>query len=467
MFRRRSGWSWPLSWLGAEGRLARLLPLVSLTCLMLFAAGRLACAADALTLPPYTLEDCVGVALAQQQEVLAAVQQVREAEGKVRQTRSLSGPHANLDTSWTQYDWLPPSKERILGGGTTDVYSEVVLRQILYSGGRIQGLLSQAELDLLSAHERLRRVRQTVAFGVSRAFYRLLEARALLQVQDEAVRQVQAQLEIARKRYEVGTARQLDVLKAEVQLANVQQAQVAAKNRVGLGRMSLNLAMGRAPETPLAVSAPETPASGAGTERPAAEVIPSHPEWVQSELGLRRAQAGLRVARALGLPQVDLRAAYNLEGGTFPPDIENWNVGVGVSLPLWDSGDRRGAIQQASARLEQSRVLQDALRQRLELDIKEAQVAIRDAQERMHVTALSVEQARQALVVEQERYRVGTGSSTEVIDAQVALAQAGANAVRAEYDLRVALAQLAHAQGHDPAVAGQTRGAGAISGGAQ
>jgi outer membrane protein len=302
---------------------------------------------------------------------------------------------------------------------------------------------------------------------VSRAFYRLLEARALLQVQDEAVRQVQAQLEIARKRYEVGTARQLDVLKAEVQLANVQQAQVAAKNRVGLGRMSLNLAMGRAPETPLAVAAPETPAPGAGTERPAAEVIPSHPEWVQSELGLRRAQAGLRVARALGLPQVDLRAAYNLEGGTFPPDIENWNVGVGVSLPLWDSGDRRGAIQQASARLEQSRVLQDALRQRLELDIKEAQVAIRDAQERMHVTALSVEQARQALVVEQERYRVGTGSSTEVIDAQVALAQAGANAVRAEYDLRVALAQLAHAQGHDPAVAEQTRGAGAISGGAQ
>jgi outer membrane protein len=94
-------------------------------------------------------------------------------------------------------------------------------------------------------------------------------------------------------------------------------------------------------------------------------------------------------------------------------------------------------------------------------------VAIRDAQERLHVTALSVEQARQALVVEQERYRVGTGSSTEVMDAQVALAQAGANAVRAEYDLRVALAQLAYAQGYDPAVAGQTRGAGAISGGAQ
>lgn len=442
--------------------LAFLLALLAIT-----GVGRLAAYAVEALPPPLTLDDCVGLALAQQQEVQAAIQQVREAEGRVRQTRSLSGPRAELDTSWTQYDWLPPSKERVLGGGTTDVYSEVALRQILYSGGRTQGLLNQAELDLLSAHERLRRVRQATVFKVAQDFYRLLEAEALLQVQEEAVQQVQAQLEIARKRYEVGTARQLDVLKAEVQLANVQQAQVAAKNRVDLARMSLNLAMGRDPQTPLAVAASEASAPEAVTEQPGPEVIPSHPEWIESELALRRAEAGLRVARSLGLPQVDLRAAYNLEGGTFPPDIENWNVGVGVSLPLWDSGDRKGALQQASARIEQSRVLQDALRQRIELDIEEAQVAIRDAQERMRVTALSVQQARQALAVEQERYRVGTGSSTEVIDAQVALTQAGANAVRATYDHRVALAQLSYAQGRDPAVAEQRLGTGVVSGGAQ
>jgi outer membrane protein TolC len=429
--------------------------------------GRLAAYAAEAPAAPLTLEDCVGLALAQQQEVQAALLQVRETEGRLRQTRSASGPRADLDTSWTQYDWLPPNKERILGGGTTDIYSEVVLRQLLYSGGRTQGLINQAELDLLGSHERLRRVRQAVAFKVAQAFYGLLEAQALLQVQDEAVRQVQAQLEIARKRYEVGTARQLDVLKAEVQLANVQQAQVAAKNRVDLARMSLNLAMGRDPETPLAVAPPNASAPEAGAGLPTAEVIPSHPEWIQSELARRRAQAGLRVARSLGLPEVDLRAAYNLEGGAFPPDIENWNVGVGVSLPLWDSGDRKGAMQQASARTEQSRVLQEALRQRIELDIKQAQVAIRDAQERMRVTALSVEQARQALAVEQERYRVGTGSSTEVIDAQVALTQAGANAVRAEYDHRVALAQLSYAQGRDPAAPERRLETGVVSGGAQ
>jgi outer membrane protein TolC len=124
-------------------------------------------------------------------------------------------------------------------------------------------------------------------------------------------------------------------------------------------------------------------------------------------------------------------------------------------------------VEQASARLEQSRVLQEALRQRLALDIREAQVAIRDAQERRRVTSLSVEQARQALAVEQERYRVGTGSSTEVIDAQVALTQAGANAVRAEYDHRVALAQLSYAQGRDPAVVEHRTETGVVAGGAQ
>ena len=401
-------------------------------------------------------EDCVKIALGVHPELQLAAQRVQEAQQKVRQARSLKGPEVDFDTSWTEYESLPPSKQKIIGAGATDIYSEVALRQLLYSGGRTQALLDQARLDLLAAHEELRRTRQSVAFQVTKAFFILRQAEELLRAQQEAVNQVEAHLEIARKRLTVGTAKEIDVMKAEVQLADVQQARIAAENRVAVARMTLNVAMGRPADTPLEIvhdsvitRSPETMLG------PFGEALPSHPEWIQSELSLRRAQAGLTVAKSLARPDLALQAAYNLEGGSFPPDVDNWNVGLRVSIPLWDSGNAAGAKGAARARIEQTKSAQELLRQRLELAVQEAQVAIRDAEERMRVTALSVDDAHRTLTVEQERYRVGAGSSIEVIDAQVALTRAEANAIRATYDYRIALAQLEYALGRDPALASE------------
>ena len=85
----------------------------------------------------------------------------------------------------------------------------------------------------------------------------------------------------------------------------------------------------------------------------------------------------------------------------------------------------------------------------------------------MRVTALSVDEARRTLTVEQELYRVGAGSSIEVIDAQVALTRAEANAIRATHDYRIALAQLEYALGRDPALAGEQKLPSKAAGGQQ
>jgi len=417
---------------------------------------------------PLSLQDCVKIALGVHPELQQAAQRVQEAQQTVSQARSLKGPQVDFDTSWTEYQWLPPNKQKIIGAGTTDVYSEVALRQLLYSGGRTQALLDQARLDLLAAHEELRRTRQSVVFQVNRRFFLLRQGEELLRSQQEAVNQVQAHLDIARKRLAVGTAREMDVLRAEVQLADVQQTRIAAENAVAVARMTLNTAMGRPAGTPLEVASdsPIAPSSRA-TEASPAEALPSHPEWIQSELAIRRADAGLTVARSLARPDLALQAAYNLEGGSLPPDVENWNIGLRVSVPLWDSGNAAGAKGAARARIDQTKSAQELLRQRLELDVREAQVAVRDAEERMGVTALSVDEARRTLTVEQERYRVGAGSSIEVIDAQVALTQAETNAIRATYDYRIALAQLEYALGRDPALIAEQGSPSGAAGGSQ
>jgi len=425
-------------------------PLIILGVLLFSFAWCLTCFAGEAT-GSYNLEDCIRISLAEHQSVRQAQSLVRQYEANVLQARSQQLPHVDFDTSWINYKWLPPNKQKIIGGGTTDVYLEIALRQILYSGGREHAQMDQAKMDLLTAQEGLRRTRQAVVFQVKRAFFLLRQAEELLKSKQEAVNQIRVHLDIARKRLAVGTAREVDVLRAEVQFADVEQAKIAAENSVAVARMRLNTAMGRAVDTPLEIAdSAHTPQAPEAPEVTLAEALQSHPEWIQSELALRRAEAGLTIAQSLAMPDLGFGAAYNLEGGSFPPDIDNWNIGLRLNIPLWDSGNAVGAKGAARERIEQAKAGQELLRQRLGLAVEEARVTMSDAKERMRVTALSADEARRTLRIEQERYRVGAGSSIEVIDAQVALTRAETNAIQATYDYRIALAQLEYALGRDP-----------------
>jgi outer membrane protein len=399
---------------------------------------------------PLTLEECVGAALEVHPELRLAAQHVSEMEQKLLQADSLGGPRLDIGASWTRYGWLPPNKARIIGGGKTDIYSELALRQSLYSGGRNRALSEQARLDLLEAYEELRRARQSVVLRVREAFFLLRRAQGFLLARREAVGQVEAWLEVARRREAIGTARKLDVMKAEVQLADVRQEAIAAENRVEVGRLALNLAMGRPSETPLQIAAVmgvDGPSEGAVES--SAEDLKSHPDWIRSELAIQRAEAGLTVARSLGSPELDIQAGYNLEGGAFPPETNNWNVGLLARIPIWDSGNAAGAAGAASARIAQARSAQERTGQRLDFSVREARLAVHDATERLQVLRFSVEEARRAMAVEQERYRVGVGSSLEVIDAQVALTRAETNVIGAICDQKIARARLDYALGRD------------------
>ena len=90
------------------------------------------------------------------------------------------------------------------------------------------------------------------------------------------------------------------------------------------------------------------------------------------------------------------------------------------------------------------------------LAVRSAVLSTQDAANRLAATRKSVEQAQEALNIAQQKYAVGLGSTTEVIDTQVALAQAQTNYAQALYDGKVAIAALNLAIGRDPVTAEKT-----------
>src|SRR5262249_29927414 len=104
-----------------------------------------------------------------------------------------------------------------LNGGVTNFsIAEAGVQWTLYDFGRTAGrygqAVSQTQIEQLNFH----RAKQTIAFEVARAYFRLLSARAVLRVREEALRQGESILKDTRVRRENGVADREAVLRAEV-----------------------------------------------------------------------------------------------------------------------------------------------------------------------------------------------------------------------------------------------------------
>ncbi|PIX38648.1 MAG: hypothetical protein COZ57_30135, partial [Armatimonadetes bacterium CG_4_8_14_3_um_filter_66_20] len=109
-------------------------------------------------------------------------------------------------------------------------------------------------------------------------------------------------------------------------------------------------------------------------------------------------------------------ASYNSEGSDVP-NLENWNVGFAVSLPVFDGGRIRAATREAEAELGARQAERELLRQQLELEVTGAVLRIQDALERVAATTKAVAEARETLNIQRRAYELGVGTALDVFDA--------------------------------------------------
>jgi len=116
-------------------------------------------------------------------------------------------------------------------------------------------------------------------------------------------------------------------------------------------------------------------------------------------------------------------------------------VGLGLKLPLFQGGGISARVRRAKA---EWLVLKQRLRQlklRVRVEVRSAAFSITAARERVQATQTAVDQAVESLRIEQNQYRAGRGSITNVLDAQAALLGVETHHIAALSDYSTAIAQ--------------------------
>ena len=327
---------------------------------------------------------------------------------------------------------------------------QAVARQPIYEGGALRAGAARAQADVEAASARYRIAEKDLDLEVRSRFAELAAARAEIRVRRESRERLDSYRTLLRGRQASGQGVAADVRKTEVRIALADAEIADSEQKADEARLELNGLLGREPAAPLEIetpAAPGAPSSEDGTAWLAA------PEVAAAEAGTRAAAADVEIARAERRPHVALSGDLGFwTSDTTHLNADFWDrlwrdrgysFGLVLSVPLWDTGAIRARVAQADFSLKQAQAELEVDRREARLAYAQAASAARSLYRQMDILSLAVPDARDSYLEMESRYRGGTASALEVLDASDAAVEASVRLIEVTARYRVARAVAA------------------------
>lgn len=412
-----------------------------------------------LSAAPLTLGDAVRIALSHQPSIASAQGAVQTAQGRTRQAASLQNPTLSLGAGYNGVRSLSgdPSDVALQSPtGTTSPgvspafpYSTAIgARQLLFDFDQTRNLVRQNRALTDVALANLNRTQQNVVNGVENAYYNAVNAKRLVGVAEQNLANRQRQLDLANSRFNHGIGVPVDVATAEASKSQaVLNLQIARDGELQ-SRYALLLAIGVDPMTPIDVAdLDETAFPPADAKELVKQGMARRPEVKAALSALSASKFGLSAAKSANLPAIYLTAAAGTVGDNLGDGRTVGSIGLGVQFPLFDGGQRRGAVEAAKGQL--STALADLTTATLlvQTDVTSAYVSLLSAEARVATADEEVANAREAVRIAEGRYEAGLGLFLDITTAQSQLLTALQDRTTVQNAVNLARVRLRYATG--------------------
>jgi outer membrane protein TolC len=354
---------------------------------------------------------------------------------------------------------LPNNQLRIIYPDVPDnAQARLDLRWPIYSAGRLSATERAARAEAAAVSSDREALRADIELEVTRAYWALVTALEAERVVEQSVSRIRAHLAAVRSQLDAGLVAPNDVLSVEAQESRQRMLQVQAGTHRETAAAELARLVGAAPATAFRPAAAFDPPPPVDTllDSMIQDARRQRPERAALVHRLQAARERLTVAAAGAKPTISVSGGVDYARPNpriFPRRAaweESWDAAVMMQWSLFDGGRARAERAEAAAgvRAVEERasdfdeVLAVELRQRVS-ELQASRAAIDAADD-------GVRAAAEARRVTAERFDAGVTTSTEVLDAQVALLQADLDRTQAIANARLAEARLVRALGARP-----------------
>lgn len=354
--------------------------------------------------------------------------------------------------------------------------------------------IAKRNLSLTDVQFRQRTI-ETIA-TVQRAYWDLAFALRNLQVQRDGVKDAKDQYEHNKRLVSEGQLAPIDIVAAETQVANfeqavyealnvVNQAENALKNLISPNKNAKLWSESLTPTDPVDLTPPDT------TLKEALDLaIANRPELELNQVQRDINAIDRKFYGDLKRPQIDLVASYTSAGiggdqnpnfrtpfplaceqdptspacqqqranlalltgnaysGVFNNRYPTYRVGITVNLPLF--GDKTAGAQYGKSLVEGEKIetQRAQLEQNIQVDVRNSIQAVRTAEAKLRAAAIARENSAKQYDSEQRKLDAGQSDIYKVLERQTALTSARSAELRVQTELNKAIADLQRATGN-------------------
>jgi outer membrane protein len=408
------------------------------------------------TTPVLTLKQSIEIALERNLDVKVAEEEIAAAREQEKQALTNFLPKFSVDYGYTR-----PSETSITFGGVTFENTDSdqwrldgTIQQPLFTGFANLSIYQLAKLGLDVAEIEFETSRLDIVLLVKEAYLGILRAERLIDVAEQAVKQLQEGVRVAKNFYKVGISPKIDVLDAEVRLAEAERGLIEAKNELGVAVARFNTILRRPIDTPVAVEdILFTESYKRSYESSASIALQNRPELLAASNQLASAQKEVTLAKSDYYPTITWSLNYYRRGdtptvdGSEFTDREFWETGARATWTFFEWGKTRYAASERRVRVRQAEQTLEKVKDEVRLEVKTAYLTLQSADKAVKVAEKSIESAEENFRISGERYKEQVATATEVLDAQTRLTRARVNYTTALVAFNLARARLIRAMG--------------------
>ena len=333
----------------------------------------------------------------------------------------------------------------------TSASSTLSLSQNIYDGGVWWNTIRQAKNSYKVAEEFNRQVMTNIIRNVHSAYFNYLKASQLLDVARSNLMSSQQQLALAQQKYELGSAKKTDLLKAEVRFgqarvdvvnndAFLQSAYLTLKNALGLIGSDQDFTVEDV-ETPLDM----IPEFETGFEL----VQKYNPSVKAKQYQITGAELGEKIAKGSRLPILSANASMSGTADDIGDAVSNsyndqkrMNTGLSISIPIFSGNSISTRIQKAKIAVDKQESEYLTQLQDLSVQLQGYLDQLNNYQEIIPINETVLVSAEEDLKLARVRYSQGSTTILEVLDAQVSVVSARSSLIRTKYDAYIQQANL-------------------------
>ncbi len=406
-----------------------------------------------------SLDDLIKISLENSPLLEVARQKMIQSQGQLTQARSGYLPQIDLQGS-SNYTQRKNSSSTQTAGSiyTTETEKDTIvlgvvsLSQLLYDFGRTTGAIDAGKSNLQAADANIQSQVQEVIFQVKSAYYSVLEKRRLIDVEAEAVKNLQQHVDRAKLYLKAGVRTKIDVINAKVELSNTNMNLLRANYSLKTARVILEQVLGKKPNSGrytlssdavqlenIVSSVPPVPDT---LDKLIDVALNQRPSILQLNKLSEAAQANLARVKGDYWPSITAEAKYSDYETELSDYKDSWEVGVVCTWNLFSGFHTEGSVVEANGRILENRAQLQDQRLAVAREVTESYLQAEEYWQSIQIAMETLKFAKENFLLAEKRYRSGTNDVLEFNDAQLTLTRTQSDLVAAYYGYLTALAGI-------------------------